>query len=199
MKSVTHYAIALFIGLGALSACSSDKEEEPTPAPTPQEEQKEKTDPPAVTPPVITHSELEPFVNFGADVPTIKAMEQRHLRRDTTKVLYNWQTIRTLIYDGGDKDIAFYYYYHFKQAELYQSEMLCPDVPEVKHLVDSIFSAQYKYWRWSNAASADMYLTPDSSMVIQKEYWTDESSDLDLIRVLYSPISPEEIKEYYSN
>ena len=188
-----NYTRFIPIALGALLAIApftscSDKNDDPTPP----------AEPPAPEEPAaIGHSPLEPFVDFGKDVPAIRAMEKRQLHRDTTKVLYGWQTVRTLIYLGGEEDIAFYYYYHFKQAELYSSEMLCPVNPETTAIIDSIFNAQYRYWRWSDVNTCDMYLTPDSMMSIRKELWTDDSIGMDLYRVVYDPITPEEIKKYY--
>lgn len=175
--------------LTPLASCSDDKNgSEPNPPETPET---------PVTPPAVSFSPLEPLMAFGEDVPYIKTNEKRNLRRDTTKVSYGYQTIRTLIYDGGENDIAFYYYYHFKHAELYQTEMLCPVNPEVTHLIDSIFDAQYKYWRWNDVYACDTYLAPDSSLMIRKEIWTDESIGMDLYRVVYDPTSAADIKKYY--
>ncbi len=178
-------AVGALLALAPFASCSDNNDGPTPPPPTPPE------------PEVIGHSPLEPFVDFGKDVPYIRSMEKRELHRDTTKVLYGWQTIRTLIYRGGEEDIAFYYYYHFKQAELYSSEMLCPYNPETTAIIDSIFNAQYKYWRWSDVNTCDMYLTPDSMMSIRKEIWTDESIGMDLYRVVYEAISPEDVKKYY--
>lgn len=176
--------IGAFLALAPFVSCSDNDGPEPTPPPAPPRQE-------------VSHSPLEPFVDFGKDVPYIRSVEKRELYRDTTKVLYGWQAIRTLIYLGGEEDIAFYYYYHFKQAELYSSEMLCPVNPETTAIVDSIFNAQYKYWRWSDVNTCDMYLTPDSMMSIRKEIWTDEGVGMDLYRMVYEPISPDEIKKYY--
>lgn len=181
-------AMLLFAGM---MSCSDDKKDDPIP-PGPGE----PTQP--TTPAEKVFSPLEPLMVFGQDVPYIKAHETRNLRRDTTKVLYEYQAIRTLIYDGKDEDIAFYYYYHFLKAELYMTEMLCPKVPEVTEILDSIFKAEYKYWRWSDVNTCDMYLTPDSTISVRKEIWTDESLGMDLYRIVYQPTSPEEIKKYYN-
>ena len=176
--------IGAFLALAPFVSCSDNDGPEPTPPPAPPRQE-------------VSHSPLEPFVDFGKEVPYIRSVEKRELYRDTTKVLYGWQAIRTLIYLGGEEDIAFYYYYHFKQAELYSSEMLCPVNPETTAIVDSIFNAQYKYWRWSDVNTCDMYLTPDSMMSIRKEIWTDVGAGMDLYRMVYEPISPDEIKKYY--
>ena len=166
---------------------------------------KDDDDEPSVEPPVepdkpvveIKHSPLEPFVDWGADVPWVKANESRTLRRDTTVVLYGKTAVRTLIYDGRDEDLAYFYYYHFQKAELYQSEMLCPVNPETQEALNKIFREQYKFWRHSDVYNEDIYLTPDSSVSVRNEIWEDQSSGAEYFRVVYDKMSPEEIKKYY--
>lgn len=179
------WVLGLFLVSAPLAGCSDDNNDTPD----------KPVDP--VQPAEPSVSELEPFLKWGADVPTIKSLETRNLRTDTTVVRYGYQTIRTLIYDGRDNDIAFYYYYNFLHAELYQAQMLCPMVDEVTELVDSIFNAEYKYWRWDDVNTCDVYLRPDSSMMIRKEIWTGDDLPMDLYRIVYMPTSPEEIKKYY--
>ncbi len=179
------WALGLLIASAPFVSCSDDNNNGPDDPVIPDQP----------TEPVF--SELEPFMKWGVGVPEIKKLETRNLRTDTTVVRYGYQTIRTLIYDGREHDIAFYYYYNFLHAELYETQMLCPKVPEVTEKLDSIFNAEYKYWRWDDVNTCDVYLTPDTSMMVRKEIWTGEDLPMDLYRVVYLPTSPEEIKKYY--
>lgn len=197
LSKICAVAAALMLVSTPFVSCSDDDDPDPNKG---QQEEPKPDDPEPEQPEVpiekFAPEAYEPIINFGEEVAWFKKNETREFYRDTTVNLLGLKTVRTLMYWGGDNDIAYFYYYHFEKAEMNQAEMLAPYDNETNAII-KIMLDRYQYWRFDNSAKCDTYLSPDSLIRLRHEIWEDQTSGAQYNRFIYDPITPDEIHRFW--